>query len=94
MADLPADTSPISPEVTVLVRAQQLVDRWRRSGHDDGFAYDLALALAEPWDDFMTIDNHRLAVQRVAEAIHAGVGHGFHDQKPLLIIARETFRED
>jgi len=91
LTDRTSDSSPISPEVTVVVRAQQIVDRWQHARHD-GFADDLAVALAEPWDEFMAIDNHRLAVQRVAEAIHAGIGHGFHDQEPLLAIARETFR--
>ena len=83
----------ISPEVTVLVRAQQVVDRWRHAAHGGDFAGALTRAMAEPGDDFMAMDNHRLAVQRVAEAIHAGVGHGFHDQEPLLAIAQAAFQE-
>lgn len=82
----------ISPAVTV-VRAQQIVDRWRHAADGGDFAGALSRAMAEAGDDFTAMDNHRLAVQRVAEAIHAGVGNGFHDQKPLLAIAEAAFQE-
>ena len=83
----------ISPEVTVVVRAQQIVDRWRRASNGGDFTGFLAGALAAPWDEFMALDNHRQAVREVAEAIHAGQGHGFHDQEPLIDLAHEVFQE-
>lgn len=82
----------ISPEVTVLVRAQQIVDRWRHAADGGDFPLFLTASLAQTWDDFMALDNHRQAVREVAEAIHAGQGHGFHDREPLLTLAREVFQ--
>ena len=81
------ELSDVSPETTVLVRAQQIVNRSRASSKGIPFAAALDKELASPWDGFMEEDHHRMAVRRVAEAIHAGHGNGFSDRDELFEIA-------
>ena len=90
MANLSPD---ISPEATTVIRAQQIVDRWRRSSDRSSFEIALRVALIQPWDDFMNLNHHRQAVRRVAEAIYGGKGHAFYDREPLLKIARRVIHD-
>jgi hypothetical protein len=83
----------ISPEATIVVRAQQIVNRWNRSKGGATFAAALSHELDPPGDPFIGFDHHRLAVRQVAEAIHSGKGNGFSDRVTLLQIAREVIRE-
>ena len=76
----------ISPDLTILARAQQTVDRWRR---DKGtFPFDLAVSRAASlfWDDLPATLPSREAFRLVAEAIRRGEGHAFKDREPLLQI--------
>jgi hypothetical protein len=83
----------ISPEATIVVRAQQIYSRWQKSGGTMTFEHALTQELNTPLDPFMGIARHCLAVRRVAEAIHAGQGTGFSDRAKLLEIAHDAITQ-
>jgi len=79
----------IDPEQTIVVRAQQIVSRWRQLRPPRPFEDVLQRSLDMPWDPFLTPDV-KLAIRRVAEAIRDGRGHAVHNRIPLRSIARQT----
>ena len=86
MAEFPSE---ISPEITIIIRAQQLVDRWRGAKRRDRFETALARALEPPWDPLFTHAACRISFTRVADAIQHGEGHAFNNREPLLAITRQ-----
>ena len=78
----------ISPDLTILARAQQTVDRWRRDTHAPSFDVSMSRAAALFWDDVPATLPSREAFRLVAEAIRRGEGHAFRDREPLLQITR------
>lgn len=82
----------ISTERTILARAQQTVDRWRRSRNAGPFAEEVARSASHFWDDQPDSRNAREAFCKVAEAIRRSEGHAFRDREPLIQIVREAFR--
>ena len=76
----------ISPDLTILARAQQTVDRWRRDSHAPSFEIAVSRTAALFWDDLPATLPSREAFRLVAEAIRRGEGHAFKDREPLLQI--------
>jgi hypothetical protein len=82
---LPARTA-ISMGSTIMVRAQQAVDRWNAAPGQTSFE---AAMLAEAKDFGGTIpplDLYRRAFLSATMAIHEGVGHAFSNPAPLLCL--------
>ena len=82
----------ISPDLTILARAQQTVDRWRRDTHTPSFDSAIARAASLFWDDVPATLPSREAFRLVAEAIRRGEGHAFRDREPLLQITRRLLK--
>jgi hypothetical protein len=82
----------VDHELTIVVRAQQAVDRWRQDRFAVSFEQMLDQSFQQPWDPFLAPDERRQAVRRVAEAIRQGRGHAFRNRAPPLAIARQTLR--
>jgi hypothetical protein len=78
----------ISTELTILARAQQTVDRWRRGRHQIPFETELTRSARLFWDDQPASVHAREAFRMVALAIFRGEGHAFRDREPLLRITR------
>lgn len=78
----------ISPDLTILARAQQTVDRWRRDRCGPPFQIAITRAASQFWDDLPATATSREAFRLVAEAIRRGEGHAFKDREPLLQITR------
>ncbi len=76
----------ISPDLTILARAQQTVDRWRRDTHRSPFDLAISRSASLFWDDLPATLPSREAFRLVAEAIRRGEGHAFKDREPLLQI--------
>jgi hypothetical protein len=76
-------------EVTIVVRAHQIVERWRQLRYPRSFEDVLQRSLNQ-WSDPFTTADVKLAIQRVAEAIRDGKGHAFRNRDPLLVIVRRT----
>jgi hypothetical protein len=87
------NTSEISRETTIVIRAQQIVNRWRKLRSQHPFEQFLNRALLGSDDPFMEQDHHRLAIRRVAHAIWRGAGQAFSNREPLLKIARDTIKD-
>jgi hypothetical protein len=90
MADHSELSPDVDPDLTIIVRAQQAVDRWRRATRPDAFERVLERTLHQPWDPFLMSEERRETVRRVAEAIPEGRGHAFRNRAPLLAIARQS----
>ena len=84
----------IDHALTIVVRAQQAVDRWRRARSPIPLEQMLDQSFQQPWDPFLAPDERRQAVRRVADAIRQGRGHAFRNRAPLLAIARQTLRRN
>ena len=82
-------SSKVDPDLTVVMRAHQLVNRWQRLRPRPPFAEVLQHSLDQPGDPFLTTDV-KTAIWRVAEAIRDGKGHAFSNRGPLLAITRRT----
>jgi hypothetical protein len=78
----------ISTELTILARAQQTVDRWRRGRHQIPFETELSRSALVFWDDQPASRNVQEAFRLVALAIQRGEGHAFRNREPLLRITR------
>jgi hypothetical protein len=76
-----------NPEVHLIQSAQHLVDHWFRSPKRGPFARAVHEA-----EQLWTEQRERAAFRRVANAIRLGQGHASFNPKPLVRIARETFR--
>ena len=87
------NTSEISRETTIIVRAQQIVNRWRDLRSHHPLEQFVSQTLLRSDDPFIEQDHHRLAIRRVADAIWRGVGHAFSNRDPLLKIARDTIKD-
>jgi hypothetical protein len=88
----PLETGPISLDVTVIIRAQQLVDRWSRSGQRERFADVIERAAAEFDRDLAEPNSYRAQFIAVGEEIRAGRGHAFTNRGPLLAML-QTLRD-
>ena len=84
----------VSPELTIIARAQQTVDRWRRADGRQSFDEAIAIAAKDFWGDQFDSRSIREAFGIVAEAIRRGDGHGFQNREPLIAILRERFPQD
>lgn len=83
-------TIPLSLESTIMVRAQETVDRWFRS-HDRGpFRQSLMRALHAYWPNQPEADELQDVFCQVANAIRLGQGHAMHNPGPLLRIIRQS----
>jgi hypothetical protein len=78
----------ISAELTILARAQQTVDRWRRSRQQVPIETEVTRSAQVFWDDQPASRNDREVFRLVALAIHRGEGHAFRNREPLLRITR------
>ena len=87
-------TPPVDHALTIVVRAQQAVDRWRQDRFAVSFEQMLEQSLYQPWDPFLAPDERRQAMRRVADAVRQGRGHAFRNRAPLLAIARQTLRRN
>ena len=81
----------ISPERTILARAQQTVDRWRQARETGSFNTELARSASLFWDEQPASQISREAFCKVADAIRRGEGHAFRNCEPLLRIVRQSF---
>jgi hypothetical protein len=76
----------ISPDLTILARAQQTVDRWRRDRRQLPFETVVSRASSLFWEDMPATLPSREAFRQVADAILRGEGHAFRNREPLLEI--------
>lgn len=79
----------ISPDMTIIARAQQTVDRWLRDAHPGAFEVEVGRATNLFWDERPANAANREAFQEVADAIRRGHGHAFRNREPLLHITRQ-----
>jgi hypothetical protein len=83
-------TIPLSLESTIMVRAQETVDRWFRA-HDRGpFKQAVVRTLHAHWPDLVQADDLQDVFYQVANAIRLGQGHALHNPGPLLRIIRQS----
>jgi hypothetical protein len=82
----------LAAEVTMMLAAQQMVDRWLRSPGRGPFSRAVAKEERERWSDFPEMEPYRRAFRRVANAIRMGEGHAVANPGPLLEIARRSLR--
>jgi hypothetical protein len=80
-------------EVTMMLAAQQLVDRWLRSPGRGPFNRAVARELLEHWNDPSVTPVHRRAFGRIANAIRVGEGHAIANPAPLLRMARQMMQD-
>lgn len=84
----------VSPELTILARAQQTVDRWRHGNGHVSFDDAIAAAAEQYWGSRFDSKSMREAFTFVAEAIRRGEGHGFKNREPLIEILRQSLLVD
>ena len=90
MSTGPIMTVPLSLEWTIMVRAQETVDRWFRA-HDRGpFRHAISRAAMTYWADLTPADRLHDAFCQVANAIRLGQGHALCNPGPLLRIIRQA----
>lgn len=82
----------LAVEVTMMLAAQQMVDRWLRSPGRGPFKRAVEKEERELWNDFPETEMHRRAFRRVANAIRLGEGHAVANPGPLLDIAKQSLR--
>ena len=80
-------------EVTVMLAAQQMVDRWLKSPARGPFQRAVARELESIWTDHINTERQRKAFSRIANAIRLGEGHAIANPGPLLRIARQMLRD-
>ena len=90
----PVMTIPLSLESTIMVRAQETVDRWFRA-HDRGpFKQAVVRAVSTYWPDSTRADAFLDSFYQVANAIRLGQGHALHNPGPLLRIIRRSLGQE
>jgi len=82
----------LAAEVTMMLAAQQMVDRWLHSPGRGPFKRAVEKEQRERWSDFPEMEPYRHAFRRVANAIRLGEGHAVANPGPLLEIARRSLR--
>jgi hypothetical protein len=80
-------------EVTVMLAAQQMVDRWLKSPARGPFQRAVSRELESIWTDHINTEHQRKAFGRIANAIRLGEGHAIANPGPLLRIARQMLRD-
>jgi hypothetical protein len=80
-------------EVSMMMAAQQMVDRWLRSPGRGPFNRAVARELLDHWNDPQITDVHRRAFSRIANAIRVGQGHAIANPAPLMRMARQLLRD-
>jgi hypothetical protein len=80
----------VALEVTMMLAAQQLVDRWLRSPGRGPFQRAVAREMRERWNDLPGTEAQQRAFRRLANAIRVGEGHAIANPGPLLKIARQA----
>ena len=83
-------TVPLSLESTIMVRAQETVDRWFRADDRGPFRAAMARAATTYWSDLQRADGLNDAFYGVANAIRLGQGHALRNPGPLLRIIRQS----
>jgi hypothetical protein len=78
----------VSLDLTVIVRAQQLVDRWARTGQHETFAEIVDRAADEFDRDHALPVFYRAIFIALAAEIRAGRGHAFTNRGPLLALVQ------
>ena len=82
----------LAAEVTMMLAAQQMVDRWLRSPARGPFKRAVEKEERERWDSFPETEPYRRAFRRVANAIRVGEGHAIANPGPLLDIAKRSLK--
>jgi len=82
----------VALEVTMMLAAQQLVDRWLRSPGRGPFQRAVTREVQARWSDMPGTEAQRRAFRRLANAIRVGEGHAIANPGPLLKIARQNLR--
>jgi hypothetical protein len=80
-------------EVSMMLAAQKLVDRWLRTPGRGPFNRAVARELLEHWNDPSVTPVHRRAFSRIANAIRVGEGHAATNPAPLLRMARQILQD-
>ncbi len=82
----------VALEVTMMLAAQQLVDRWLRSPGRGPFQRAVAREIQERWDKVPGSEHQSRAFRKMANAIRIGEGHAVANPGPLRKIARQSLR--